>query len=80
MKVANNISQQDYERLTYILPKNSPMHPSVDDARYYPSGNLAWSVIGDVVMGDNNGQFSHEKIKTFTIKYQMGKSGIELAR
>jgi penicillin-binding protein 2 len=78
MKVASNISQEDYERLMYVLPKNSPVQLSIDEARYYPYENLACHVIGYVAMGENHGQPSNEKIKTFTTKCQMGKSGIEL--
>jgi cell division protein FtsI/penicillin-binding protein 2 len=59
MKVASNISQEDYERLMHVLSNNSPVQLSRDGARYYPYGNLACHVIGYVVMGENHGQSSN---------------------
>jgi penicillin-binding protein 2 len=78
MKIADDISQEVYERLMYILPKNSPMQLSMDEVRYYPYGDLACHIIGYVAMDEYHGQSLDEKIKTFTTKCQMGKSGIEL--
>jgi penicillin-binding protein 2 len=78
MKIADNISQEAYEKLVYVLPKNFPVQLSMDEVRYYPYGNLACHVIGYVVRGENHGKPPNEKIKTFTTKCQVGKSGIEL--
>jgi penicillin-binding protein 2 len=78
MKIADDVSQEVYERLMYVLPKSSPMQLSMDEVRYYPHGDLACHIIGHVAMDEYGGQPSNEKIKTFVAKCQMGKSGIEL--
>ncbi|MDR2628891.1 MAG: hypothetical protein LBC30_02800 [Puniceicoccales bacterium] len=78
MKIADDISQEVYERLMYVLPKNSPVQLSMDEVRYYPYGDFACHIIGHVAMDEYHGQPFGEKIKTFTAKCQVGKSGIEL--
>jgi penicillin-binding protein 2 len=82
MKIAKNISQTDYEKLVYILPKHSPIRPSVDEIRCYPHGDLACHVLGYVVMEERECETKAfgENVKTFAVKCQVGKTGIELVK
>jgi penicillin-binding protein 2 len=82
MKIVGNISQQNYEKLVYVLPKNSPVRPSEDEVRYYPHGDLACHVIGYVVFDecDRGANDSAIDVKTFAVKRQIGKTGVELVK
>jgi penicillin-binding protein 2 len=82
MKIADDISQTDYEKLVYNLPRDSPLQLAVEEVRYYPYHSLACHIIGYTTMaeGDNDAQIFPEKIKTFAIKRQIGKAGIELIK
>lgn len=82
MKVGGNISQAEYEKLMWILPKDSPLQPAADEVRHYPCGELACHVIGYAPMddGQRDAQGLAENVKTFAAKRQVGKAGIELAK
>jgi penicillin-binding protein 2 len=82
MVLADDISQEDYEKLIYILPRNSPLQLAVDEVRHYPHDSLACHVIGYTVLDENSHdtQIFPEKVRTFAIKRQVGKAGIELAK
>jgi penicillin-binding protein 2 len=80
MKVDGDISQQKYEKLAYALPKNFPIQPEMGELRYYPYNDLACHVIGYVAMDEAGAENSGESVKTFAVKWQTGRTGIELAK
>ncbi|MDR1433098.1 MAG: hypothetical protein LBI61_02025 [Puniceicoccales bacterium] len=82
MKVAENISKAEYEKLVCALPKDSPVQPTIEEVRHYPCGELACHVIGYVAIGDDQfgEQESAESVKTFVGKRQVGRTGVELAK
>lgn len=82
MKIVKGISQQEYERLMYLLPRDSPFQLSIDEVRYYPYNELACHVLGYVVVQEKDSDLDvfGKKIRSFNEKRQVGKTGIELLK
>ena len=81
-KISDELTQEQYEKLVYILPKTSPVQVAIEPVRYYPYNDLACHVLGYVAMDNCQHDFKDAgaKIKTFVVKQAVGKTGVELSK
>jgi penicillin-binding protein 2 len=70
-----NLSREEFARLTELLRVDAPIQLQVQSLREYPQGDLASHLIGFVSMRQPQAQES--QLRTFAYKTQVGISGVE---
>jgi penicillin-binding protein 2 len=73
------LTLEQYARLSEKVPVSSPLQVLVDSVRYYPNGSSASHVIGYVTtsMEAPDIDIPGESLATFSFKSQQGKAGLE---
>lgn len=77
----DNLSEDEFAKLTEQLPVESPIQIYADSIRYYPYGSAASHILGYVSATQEvpDTGLPGEKLTTFNFKGKSGKHGLELS-
>ncbi|MDR1255309.1 MAG: hypothetical protein LBJ94_00035 [Puniceicoccales bacterium] len=79
MTILDDLSAEECEKLTDVLPVSSPLQIGVSLTRHHPNGALACHVLGYTVLAQNQHlrRENGDNVRTFAVREQVGKSGVE---